>query len=774
MVRQFRFIHKVFYHVIPLGISGILATMVGCSRPSRFSGIRITILGSKSFLQLPKYNFLRSNSRTIVLLLIFIALGGSKSIPLLSGKTPDLNISALDKLLDDCISDEPEKRAQALKELVAQAQPLKRPLLRLVRSGNGNESNSAAIVLGFIQEESVQKRLVELIQSKSPSIRAKAVAALGYPYNMKTPPYDLDLFFNLMTDDDLNVRLCAARALALVRYVSKWQSVYTEKSKEVRAAEPQNIKGTKNLIAYLNTFYAIVTDQTSTDSSFSQRLMQLLSDKQSPDIINNVLVIIYNLPVPASDILTPHLEKIDGIISGNPNISEYIKTNFGMFLLNHFTQEALKLLKNNDSFIKPCVVKLIDEGSDWFDFETLLDLAGDPLIQGLNDGTKANIPLIRHIEDWLQKISGLKPKDKGLKERLLAWGNWYKANKQALFRQRIDAAIAKGISYLKSQHYPVGLADELMIYTLLKCGLSLDDEIVSAGFKHLLKVKLSSTYNVSVLAMTLATALEKDPKKTDYYEKLKEAVDWLIKAQHPYTIQTQSKDADKQEPNIRKVISGIEPWAWRYNVDSKDFDNSCTQFALLGLRAAQNISNYKSGFNINIPKSVWEKALAYLISDQSTDGGWSYTGPQGSYGSMTAAGICGLIMCLSSLDTNRNTPELINGVKWLQEHWYLKDGRSPQSACIDYYWLYSMERACMLAGITTIGGHDWYYEGASLIVKEQKDNGSWSGSYGEIVDTCFALLFLKRAYIGVITSDGQSIHPIITPGPEDSHKPVDK
>jgi len=48
-----------------------------------------------------------------------------------------------------------------------------------------------------------------------------------------------------------------------------------------------------------------------------------------------------------------------------------------------------------------------------------------------------------------------------------------------------------------------------------------------------------------------------------------------------------------------------------------------------------------------------------------------------------------------------------------------------------------------------IGGKDWYSWGAELLLDHQNADGSWmAGGYPgamPIVDTCFALLFLKRA-----------------------------
>ena len=80
-----------------------------------------------------------------------------------------------------------------------------------------------------------------------------------------------------------------------------------------------------------------------------------------------------------------------------------------------------------------------------------------------------------------------------------------------------------------------------------------------------------------------------------------------------------------------------------------------------------------------------------------------------------------------------------------------------------YDYLYGLERAFVILGKRTIGTRDWYREGARMLVKEQQVDGRWqpqghlgqfggraSGAAGfrtDLLDTCFALLFLKRATI---------------------------
>jgi hypothetical protein len=51
-----------------------------------------------------------------------------------------------------------------------------------------------------------------------------------------------------------------------------------------------------------------------------------------------------------------------------------------------------------------------------------------------------------------------------------------------------------------------------------------------------------------------------------------------------------------------------------------------------------------------------------------------------------------------------------------------------------------------LAKIEKIGGCDWRLEGASLLMREQGDDGSWSsGTDQAVLKTAHALLFLASA-----------------------------
>jgi hypothetical protein len=75
----------------------------------------------------------------------------------------------------------------------------------------------------------------------------------------------------------------------------------------------------------------------------------------------------------------------------------------------------------------------------------------------------------------------------------------------------------------------------------------------------------------------------------------------------------------------------------------------------------------------------------------------------------------------------------------------------------DLYLLWSIERVGVIYDVKEIqpgkGGKDWYNWGADIIVANQKEGGLWEDRFPGVPDTCFALLFLKRANIAKDLTD---------------------
>ncbi|MBE7491124.1 MAG: hypothetical protein HS108_05125 [Planctomycetes bacterium] len=274
------------------------------------------------------------------------------------------------------------------------------------------------------------------------------------------------------------------------------------------------------------------------------------------------------------------------------------------------------------------------------------------------------------------------------------------------------------------------------------------------------------------------------------------------------------------------------------------YDNSCSQYAMLGFKAASML-----GLRVN--SSVFSDEAARLIrqyqpamdataldfeyapdardgdekerktksratprTGKITPGGWGYSGEYRGAQTlqMTAAGVSSLTICMDELkirgrlghDLAFRIALHIHGAQYYMAGSYYKpehfeaNGRSILDHHSDgwggYYNLYSVERACLLAGIRTLGQDvDWYRIGAEGLLDAQYEDGSWDGAGSlpgaenrvAMINTCMAILFLKQAAMPVITEhkkrekeraerDNQPQTPRspITPGPEDKKKPA--
>ncbi len=180
-------------------------------------------------------------------------------------------------------------------------------------------------------------------------------------------------------------------------------------------------------------------------------------------------------------------------------------------------------------------------------------------------------------------------------------------------------------------------------------------------------------------------------------------------------------------------------------------DNSNTQFALLALWAARRR---------DVPS---EPALLLaqqrFYKSQTPAGGWCYNlmGDHPSP-SMTAVGLLGLAMghgALARPDTKvpgakNEDPFIQRGLESLAQH-IQKPAKGPADFVPpqSLYFLWSIERVAMLYDLKTIGGKDWYAWGAQTLILQQRPDGSWMNGifHGSSphVDTCLALLFLKRS-----------------------------
>ena len=122
---------------------------------------------------------------------------------------------------------------------------------------------------------------------------------------------------------------------------------------------------------------------------------------------------------------------------------------------------------------------------------------------------------------------------------------------------------------------------------------------------------------------------------------------------------------------------------------------------------------------------------------------------------MTFAGLLGLAVGRGISKSNDGPRALLQdnaidkGLSFLSKR-IGQPGRTPgrigADAHGDLYYLWSLERVAVVYNLKSIAGKEWYRWGADVVAGQQP-NGSWYDRFDNIVDTSFALLFLKRANI---------------------------
>jgi hypothetical protein len=370
-------------------------------------------------------------------------------------------------------------------------------------------------------------------------------------------------------------------------------------------------------------------------------------------------------------------------------------------------------------------------------------------------------------------------------------------------KKKVDIAISRGVERLWAQrgtdghwahgeHIRGGTA--LSLLALLMCGEDVEDARIVESFRLLKETDFVTSYDVGVSIMAYearyiskaeheaflkgesAKPGERRLSKEDLAE-VQRLTDWLI--------------ANRNLPNVM--------WNYKRNPDEPArYDFSVTQYALLGLGAAMRCG-------ATIPAGYVRELVEFTCNEQATDGpevkrvidfkpgkrkdgkksddrttystrttkarGWQYmyrptytpeTGATGAFGSMTCAGITTLISGLdiaANMDEKTRREEFTNNSQykeWEKDAQVALDGamtwmelwfsvtRNPNTGRLwYYYYLYGLERVCIMADVRYLGTHDWYAEGAAALIMLQDGAGGWGGP----VDTSFALLFLKRGTV---------------------------
>jgi hypothetical protein len=360
------------------------------------------------------------------------------------------------------------------------------------------------------------------------------------------------------------------------------------------------------------------------------------------------------------------------------------------------------------------------------------------------------------------------------------------------FKSRVTQAIRRSTDFLKQkveEHTGAEWAKDgdpyhdiqpgelaLMLLAIRRGGEDPHDPVLVRGFERLRKCIIEGTYSLAV-AILAVESLHTPPG--EWAEMRAGRIKGpMPRALPPADLEAVREWTKRLLDNVDSTVDAAYLRRWHYG-PSTSWDNSNTQYALLGLYGAQLCG-------VDISPQVWTAAanhwlrcaipsgepdFAVLTSHKDLEKAtrtrpgttrlqpraWGYQLADPT-GSMTAAGITGLTLCSSALRVQKKgNPKLLTevddavraGFLWFQQNLSVRRNPGHANAWQEWrlYYLYGLERACELNQLALLGGRDWYLEGALQLLGSQREDGSW----GSWRDTAFGLLFLKKAALPAIT-----------------------
>ena len=328
-------------------------------------------------------------------------------------------------------------------------------------------------------------------------------------------------------------------------------------------------------------------------------------------------------------------------------------------------------------------------------------------------------------------------------------------------------------------HHPGELA--LALLAIVKGGGDTKSDAVRSAYDNLRRRNIEGTYSLGAAIL----ALEALYTPAGEWQAMR---DGTIDA--PMARKLSAEDFALVSEWTKRLLGNLDTttdpaYVRRYHYGpSKLWDNSTTQYALLGLYGAQLCG-------VEISPQVWSASAAHLLAcdravgkeapllitshadrDRIEQGkkatrtggkkvqpsGFGYQDGNDLTGSMTTAGVSGLSLCAAALRAQKKgSPKLLNdldagvrsGFAWLEQNLSVRRNPGPIHAwgSWNHYYLYGLERACELNHVAWLGGRDWYFEGAMQLLGQQHTDGNW----GDSINTSFALLFLKKSALPAIT-----------------------
>jgi hypothetical protein len=259
-------------------------------------------------------------------------------------------------------------------------------------------------------------------------------------------------------------------------------------------------------------------------------------------------------------------------------------------------------------------------------------------------------------------------------------------------------------------HGNTGGRTALVVYALLAAGESPQNPKLKSAIDFLMKQKPTGVYTLGVRLNV-----------------------WFLLPQSPEVKEIFRAEAMQLQQALKNKGKARGLFDYEKNAGQR-YDNSVSQYGVLGLWAAAQA-------NIELNVNTWKNMDEAWRAKQEKNGGWTYSDGKDEEvrASMTAAGVASLFITqeytngMAGINCTGNIRDehIERGLKWMSDNFKKVD---------NYYTWYGVERIGVASGLKYFGTVNWYDVGADRMVKQQNKEGSW----GEVTDCAFAILFLVR------------------------------
>ncbi len=318
---------------------------------------------------------------------------------------------------------------------------------------------------------------------------------------------------------------------------------------------------------------------------------------------------------------------------------------------------------------------------------------------------------------------------------------------------------SKGLAWLRTSQYSDGSwrssvgVTALCVLAFLNAGYDETDPDVNQAIQYLLsKVHPDGSIYVASGSKEYETSLAVLALVATYNDahtiEIDNARNWLVNSQW---------DESCLWGSVNKDSWFYGGFGYGYSVRP---DLSNTQFVALALDAAGLPKDDPAWTKLQVflhrcqrvdfPITLTIDGQEYTVQPYNSggfDGGFGYTPGSDSWGSMTGAGIWGLMLS----GVSKNDPRVARAIDWVVSHYTWETNPGPGSRA--YYYYLSMAKALTLYGEKVIGGHDWYQDLYSKItspaemILEGDDKAKWIPSgyedYVPDLPTAYAILSLQ-------------------------------